>query len=111
MFKGQVLEYLFLSSSNFGEGLERALSYQRLLTDAASASLEFNLETNTACMVADTRDDLVRNLRQYNECTIVGLIKFFGYVTEYDFKPSAVALVSEPPEANSDEQRREILVE
>ena len=111
VFKGQVLEYLFLSSSTFGEGLERALSYQRLLTDAASASLEFDLETNTACLVADTSDNVVRNIRQYNECTVIGLIKFFGYVTGNDFKPSAIQLVSQLPEADSEAQRQVMLDE
>src|SRR5690554_4548973 len=36
VYKGQVLQYLFLSSSTFGEGLKRALNYQRLLSDARS---------------------------------------------------------------------------
>lgn len=111
VFKGQVLEYLFLSSSTFGEGLERALSYQRLLTDAASASLELDLEASMACLVADTSDNVVRNIRQYNECTVIGLIKFFGYVTGNDFKPSAVQLVSALPETNSEEQRQAMLAE
>ena len=103
VFKGQVLEYLFLSSANFREGLERALSYQRLLTDAASGSLELDLESNTACLVADTSNDLVRSLRHYNECTIVVLSKFFAYVTEGEFKLSEVHLVSALPELSSDE--------
>ena len=111
VFKGQVLEYLFLSSSNFGEGLERALNYQRLLTDAASGSLEFDLESNTACLVADTSNDLVRSLRHYNECTIVVLSNFFAYVTEGEFKLSAVHLVSALPEFSSDEAHRELLAE
>jgi len=111
VFGGQVLEYLFLSSSTFGEGLERALNYQRLLSDAASASLERDLDTDMACLVADTRDDLVRNIRQYNECTVIGLIRFFGYVTGNDFKASAVHLVSTLPETESEEEGREILAE
>jgi AraC-like DNA-binding protein len=111
VFKGQVLEYLFLSSTTFGEGLARVLRYQRLLTDAASASLELDSDKNMACLVADTRDDLVRSIRQYNECTVIGLIKFFGYVTGNDFKPSAVQLVSEMPVTNSEEQRQAMLDE
>ena len=34
VYRGQVLEYLFLSSQNFGDGLRRAQNYQRLVTDA-----------------------------------------------------------------------------
>ena len=111
VFKGQVLEYLFLSSSTFGEGLARALNYQRLLTDAASASLELDSENNMACLVADTRDSLVRGIRQYNECTVIGLIKFFGYVTGDDFKPTSIGLVSDLPEVDSAQQRQGILEE
>jgi len=111
VFKGQVLEYLFLSSATFGDGLERALSYQRLLTDAASGSLDLDLGANTACLVADMRDSPVRNIRQYNECTVIGLIKFFGYVTGNDFNPSAVELVSDLPETNSEEERQTMLDE
>lgn len=111
VFKGQVLEYLFLSSSTFGEGLARALRYQRLLTDAASASLECDVENDTAYLVADTTDSQVRSIRQFNECAVIGLIKFFGYVTGNDFKPSAVQLVSALPDVDSPEQRQAMLDE
>lgn len=111
VFKGQVLEYLFLSSSTFGEGLKRALSYQRLLTDAASASLELEPKEKTACLVADTRDNQVRNIRQFNECAVIGLIKFFGYVTGCDFKPTSVQLVSTLPEMDTDAQHQAMLDE
>ncbi len=36
---GQVIEHLFISSENFGEGLKRALAYQRLISDAFDAKL------------------------------------------------------------------------
>ena len=111
VFKGQVLEYLFLSSSTFGDGLERALSYQRLLTDAARGSLDVDVATNTACLVADTLDSPVRDIRQFNECAMVGIIKFFGYVTNHDFKPTAVELVSAMPDTDCEVQRQEILRE
>ena len=38
-FRGQVLEYLFLSSTDFGEGVRRAIRYQELLTDALRIGL------------------------------------------------------------------------
>ena len=34
LYRGQVIEHLFISSENFGEGLKRALAYQRLISDA-----------------------------------------------------------------------------
>lgn len=33
-FRGQIIEYLFLSSPTFGEGLQRTANYYHLLTDA-----------------------------------------------------------------------------
>lgn len=82
IFKGQVLEYLFLSSPTFGEGLKRALSYQRLLSDAFSAKL----------VAQDGRIYLKqmvwsRKLHHLNECASVGIIKFFSYVTDGAFVP------------------------
>ncbi|MFT4021788.1 MAG: AraC family transcriptional regulator ligand-binding domain-containing protein, partial [Acinetobacter sp.] len=37
LYRGQVIEHLFLSSENFGDGLKRALAYQRLISDAFRA--------------------------------------------------------------------------
>ncbi len=39
LYRGQVIEHLFISSANFGEGLKRALAYQRLISDAFHATL------------------------------------------------------------------------
>jgi len=84
-YKGQVLEYLFLSSSTFGEGLERAMRYQRLISDA----LNMEVVTNT------TRPYLCKGLiegsnRHLNESMLLGLIKLFDNVTEGQFKPVSV---------------------
>ncbi len=103
VFKGQVLEYLFLSSPSFGEGLKRALNYQRLLSDAAIAHLE--VRGDEACLVADTREDAVRNLRHFNECVSVGLIQFFKYVTEDDFQATKVTFRFPEPCDTSEHKR------
>lgn len=82
VFKGQVIEYLFLSSETFGEGLRRALNYQRLLSDAVNAKLD-----------QDARGFYVGNitftggLRHLSESVVIGVLKFFDYVTEGRFKP------------------------
>lgn len=82
VFKGQVLEYLFLSSETFGEGLKRALNYQRLLSDAVNATLD-----------QDEKGFYVGNvgtpwgIRHLTECVVIGVLKFFGYVTEGTFQP------------------------
>lgn len=87
-YKGQVLEYLFLSSPTFGEGLRRALNYQRLLSDAANT--EFFIEGDQACMVLDAASDEVRRLKHFNECFVQGLIIFFKSITDGRFECSRV---------------------
>ncbi|WP_336367992.1 AraC family transcriptional regulator [Marinobacter sp. C2H3] len=87
-YKGQVLEYLFLSSPTFGEGLFRAQAYQRLLSDAANT--DFFIEDDNACMILDTASEDVRRLRHFNECFVQGLITFFRSITDGQFYPSRV---------------------
>jgi AraC-like DNA-binding protein len=87
-YKGQVLEYLFLSSPTFGEGLRRAQNYQRLLSDAANT--DFFVDGDEACMVLDTASDDVRRLKHFNECFVQGLITFFKSITDGNFYPSRI---------------------
>ncbi|MEA1079163.1 AraC family transcriptional regulator [Marinobacter qingdaonensis] len=87
-YKGQVLEYLFLSSPTFGEGLRRAQNYQRLLSDAAN--MEFIMEGDHACLVLDAASEEVSRLRHFNECFVQGVITFFRSVTDDSFYPSRV---------------------
>lgn len=87
-YNGQVLEYLFLSSPTFGEGLRRAQNYQRLLSDAAKT--DFFIEGDDACMVLDTASDEVSRLQHFNECFVQGLITFFKSITEDRFYPSRI---------------------
>ena len=87
-YKGQVLEYLFLSSPTFGEGLRRAQNYQRLLSDAANT--DFFIEGDEACMVLDAASSEVSRLRHFNECFVQGLITFFRSITDDSFYPSRI---------------------
>ncbi|MEQ5834178.1 AraC family transcriptional regulator [Marinobacter sp. NFXS9] len=95
-YKGQVLEYLFLSSPTFGEGLRRALNYQRLLSDAANT--EFFIDGDQACMVLDAASDEVRRLKHFNECFVQGLVTFFKSITDDRFKCSKVEFEHEREE-------------
>ncbi len=87
-YNGQVLEYLFLSSPTFGEGLRRAQNYQRLLSDAAKT--DFFIEGDEACMVLDTASDEVSRIQHFSECFVQGLITFFKSITEDRFYPSRI---------------------
>ncbi len=49
VYKGQILEYLFLSSATFGDGLRRVLKYQRLISDALHGQLQ---EQPTPCLTS-----------------------------------------------------------
>ena len=87
-YKGQVLEYLFLSSPTFGEGLRRALNYQRLLSDAART--DFFIEGDEACMVLDAASDEIKRLRHFTESFVQGLVTFFKSITDDRFECSRI---------------------
>lgn len=103
VYKGQVLQYLFLSSPTFGEGLKRALNYQRLLSDASQAST--GLEGEQAFILVDSASGKVAGLRHLNECMALGLIRFFRYVTDAAFQPSALHFSHAAPADSAEHQR------
>ena len=85
VFRGQVLEYLFLSSPTFGDGMRRAQKYQRLLSDAVDSRLELTpAECYLAFGSAGGRDNGVP--RQTVECVAMGLLRFFGHITDGAFR-------------------------
>lgn len=84
-FRGLVIEYLFLSSSTFGEGLQRALRYQDLLTDVFNLSLI--VEKDIALLVG-----FEYPVRHYLECGIGIFLNFFKYITNNEFRPSQITL-------------------
>ncbi|MFB2539269.1 MULTISPECIES: AraC family transcriptional regulator [unclassified Acinetobacter] len=91
LYRGQVIEHLFLSSHNFGEGLHRALRYQRLLSDALQAEL---VVTSSHCYLSNgvhAGGDRKVN-RHFTECFISGVLRFFKFVTEGRFEPTFIDL-------------------
>lgn len=84
-FRGLVIEYLFLSSSTFGEGLQRVLRYQALLTDVFSLSLTINEDKAIL-------SGFEHPVRHYLECGIGVFLNFFKYITNNEFKPSLITL-------------------
>lgn len=89
VFRGQVLDYLFLSSPTFGDGLKRAQRYQRLLSDAVDSRLELN--AGECCLAFGSIDGAGSAghavPRQSVECVAIGLVKFFQHITEGAFAP------------------------
>lgn len=94
LYRGQVLEYLFLSSQTFGDGLSRALNYQRLLSDVAQSTLE--VTGDEARLVFDTAlgDEVDHH---FIECILFGVIRFFKSITDEQFEPIQIELIFDAP--------------
>ncbi len=88
VYRGQVLEYLFLSSPTFGEGLRRALNYQRLVTDASQ--IELVVEDDSACLRLRFSGDDAPSLRHRDECFSLFLLRYFDAITNSAFAARAV---------------------
>ncbi|MDH4560179.1 AraC family transcriptional regulator [Pseudomonas sp. BN411] len=87
-FHGLLLEYLFLSSGTFGEGLRHALRYVRLLSDTLSAHLE--VEDDRAVLSLGRH---AGSNRHFPEMLAGAVIRLFHALTEGQFKPHEVQLM------------------
>ena len=87
-FHGLLLEYLFLSSATFGDGLRQALRYARLLSDLLSGSLE--IDDQRATLVLGIAPGTVRH---FPEMLIGAAIRLFGALTDGEFTPLEVHLM------------------
>lgn len=87
LYRGQVIEHLFISSENFGEGLKRALAYQRLISDAFHAKLV--IEDDRCYLTNGEQGAWVDHLvnRHFSECAMSGILRFFKFITEGRFNP------------------------
>ena len=86
LYRGQVIEHLFVSSGSFGEGLKRALAYQRLISDVLNAELVIE---DQRCYITNGNSMNVDNLvnRHFSECFMSGVLRFFKFITEGRFEP------------------------
>lgn len=86
LYRGQVIEHLFISSENFGEGLKRALAYQRLISDAFNAKL---VVEDGRCYLTNGEQPSAENIvnRHFSECAMNGVLRFFKFITEGRFEP------------------------
>jgi AraC-like DNA-binding protein len=99
-YRGHVIEYLFLSSPTFGDGLKRALSYQRLLSDVIHAQLS---EDENGVYLHNIFEK--GGLRHLNEAVVGGLITFFKFVTDDAFSPTLITF-SHKSEVSADEYQQ-----
>ncbi len=100
VYHGQVLEYLFLSSPTFGEGLKRGIKYQRLVSDAANGRLL--VEGDRACIQQKLWS---RKLAHLTDCMVIGLVRFFSFVTDGAFQPLEIH-VNHAPKASPEQYQR-----
>ena len=89
-FRGEVLEYLMFSSPTFGDGVNRALKYLRLVSDALKVRLIH--DTQGARAVAATTSVQAPQLRHTEICFVHGLIQFARAVTEGQYHAQKVRL-------------------
>ncbi|PVZ69489.1 AraC family transcriptional regulator [Pelagibaculum spongiae] len=105
-YKGHVLQYLFLSSPTFGEGLNRALEYQRLLSDAFAARLEQSSPFKNQCqLVISENSEQLYNLRHFSECVTLALALFFKRITNGRFRPLSISFTHPAPSCTDEYQR------
>ena len=92
VYKGQILEYLLLSSQTFGDGLKRVINYQRLISDALHGQLS---ESPQPCLTSyfSSHQYATSHLA---EAMVLGLIKVFQSVTDDTFKAEKVVFNHSP---------------
>jgi AraC-like DNA-binding protein len=92
VYKGQILEYLFLSSPTFGDGLNRVLNYQRLISDALHGQIS---ETPSPCLTSYFSEHQ-HATSHLAEAMVLGLIKAFQAVTDSTFKADRIIFNHSP---------------
>lgn len=86
--KGQVWEYLFLSSPTFGQGLRRALDFQRLVSDASQWQL--TVAGDNAFLRIQFAPSSNPDLRHLTEAALYYLVRYFRALTQNSFAPARV---------------------
>lgn len=102
-FKGQVIEYLFLSSPTLGDGMRRALNYQRLISDVAAFNLEVGADISYVKVV--TAPGGAPSIRHFNECFAQAVIDFLKSITDDAFTPEHLEFDHDEPK-NVEEVKR-----
>lgn len=90
VFHGEVLEYLIFSSATLGEGMERALKYLRLLSDALNVRIVTDARGARALVKSTAAE--APQLRHTEICIVFELMQFLRSVTEGRFVPQRITL-------------------
>jgi AraC-like DNA-binding protein len=92
IYKGQIIEYLFLSSGNFGDGLRRNIKYQRLVSDALHARLVEEPKPYLTGYFVEKKYVTSHLI----EALTLGVVKGFQAVTDGEFKPDKIMFRHSP---------------
>jgi len=94
-YRGEVLEYLYRSSPDFGTGLQRGMRYSRLLSDGMEGRID--ADAHGAFVAGRSRLAAYNACRHQAECYALGMLRFFRDVTDRAFVPRRVELTCDPP--------------
>lgn len=84
-FRGQLFEYIFLSSANFGDALKIAMKYYQYFT--TGLDIELHIKDDTV-----TLRGFHHPVRHYLECTITIVLSFFDYISQGKFQAQEIWL-------------------
>ena len=101
VYKGQIFEYLLLSSPTFGAGLRRMSNYQRLISDA----LQGQLSENPSPCITSRFSAPKYATSHLAEAMVIGLVRLFQSVTDGTFQASKITFNHAPNAAMSEYQR------
>lgn len=94
-YGGDIFSYLFLSSRTFGDGLRRAIVYQRLVSDVWQMQIEH--EDDAAAVVLTATTLPVPAQRHTETCALHGLLDLFARVTDGAFHADRLSLCQPRP--------------
>lgn len=100
MYRGHIIEYLFLSSATFGDGLRALEPYQRLVSDLLSINVVQD-DQGTRITVQGTSNN-APELRHPEICFTYAIIRIMDMVTENKTWPYTVHLACERRSAQKD---------
>lgn len=100
VFRGEVIEYLLLSSATLREGMERAVKYMRLVSDALNVRLVSDAQGARLILKGSTIS--APQLRHTEIMAAYQLIRFGQIVTENKYVPTHVRLRTSRRAAQAD---------
>lgn len=97
-FRGRALEYLFLSSANYEQGLINASRYQRLVSDAFQMSLVVD-DAGARILIVGAEGD-APELRHTENCTVYAVLRMLATLTDGRLVPRKLCLHVRPRAAS-----------